>query len=203
MKWGDSISGLRRGVLLAVEIVALVLFTPACGQAKDVMLLLEQSPVTGGDISPVAGIYHFKPDSNVTLTAVPKPGYKFLHWLGDVSDPSSAKTVVHLDKPKVIIAVFEQNDHRLDRLESLPAGGGGGGGGPFPTPVDLRGPGGFNAGGGSTRIQPQSPTYPVGGNEPIPEPATGLLLLTGGLLLLRRRTKHNPITQIDARMFPG
>ena len=184
MKWGDSIPGLWRGILLTTAIIAFGFFTPACARAKDVMLLLEQSPVKGGDISPVAGMYHFEPGSQVTLTAVPKPGYKFLHWLGDVSDPSATKTVVHLNKPKIIIAVFEQNEHRLGKLEGLPAGGGGGSG-LFPTPADLSWPGGFSTGGGSTRTPPH--TYVIEGNEPVPEPATGVLLLLGGLLVLRRR----------------
>jgi len=91
MKGEDSLSVLWRGILLAAAIIACGLFTPAYGQKKDVMLLLEQSPIKGGEISPVAGMYHFEPGSKVTLTAVPKPGYKFLYWLGDVSDPTATK----------------------------------------------------------------------------------------------------------------
>ena len=187
MKWGIPISVLRRGALLAVAIMAWGWFAPANARAKDVMLLLEQSPVKGGDISPVAGKYYFEPGSQVTLTAVPKPGYRFLHWLGDVSDPIATKTVVHLNQPKVIIAVFEQNDHRLRKLEQ-PIVGGGGGGGLFSNSPDLRWPGGLSAGGGSTR-PPAQPAIdiPIGGNQPVPEPATGVLLLAGGLFALRRR----------------
>ena len=188
MKRGDSTSVLWRGILLAVAIIACGLLSPTYGRAKDVMLLLEQSPIKGGEISPVAGMYHFEPGSQITLKAVPKPGYKFLHWLGDVSDPSATQTVVHLNKPKIIVAVFEQNEHRLGQPEGLPVGGGAGGGGLFPTPVDLRWPGGFSAGGGSTRPQTGPTTYVIDDNEPVPEPATGLLLLVGGLLVLRRRT---------------
>lgn len=189
MKWGDSTSVLWRGVILAVAIIALGFFTPAqCQAKKDVMLLLEQSPVKGGDISPVPGTYHFKPNSKVTLTAVPKPGYRFLHWLGDVSDPTATKTVVHLNKPKIVVALFEQNEHRLGKAEGLPgSGGGGGGGGLLSTPADLRFPGGFSAGGGSTRPQIQPHTYVIKGTEPVPEPASGLFLLVGGLLLFRTR----------------
>jgi len=185
MKRGDSISVLWRGIILALAIGALGLATPTDARAKDMMLLLEQSPIRGGDISPVPGTYHFEPDSRVTLTAVPKPGYRFLHWLGDVGDPSATQTVVHLNKPKIIVAVFEQNDDRLGKPDGVPVGGGGGGG-LFPTPADLRWPGGFSAGGGSTRTQPT--TYVIRGSEPVPEPATGLLLLLGGILGLRRRT---------------
>jgi hypothetical protein len=185
MKWGESISALWRGIILAIAIVALGPFTSSNARAKDVMLLLEQSPINGGAISPVPGMYHFEPDSRVTLTAVPKPGYRFLHWLGDVSDPSATKTVVHLNKSKIVVAVFEQNDYRLGKPEGLPTGGGGGSG-PFPTPADLSWPGGFSASGGNTRIQPI--TYVIRDSEPVPEPATGVILLLGGILTLRRRT---------------
>ena len=187
MKWGDSKSVLWRGIILTVAIIALGCFTPAHGQTKDVMLRLKQSPVKGGDITPVAGTYHFEPDSQVTLTAAPKPGYRFLHWLGDVSDPTATKTVVHLNEPKIIVAVFEQNEQRLEKPEGL-SGGGGGGGGLIPTPADLRLPGGFSAGGGSTRPQPPPKTHVIEGTEPVPEPTTGVLLLVGGFLVLRRRT---------------
>lgn len=188
MEWGDSLSFLRRGIILAVAIIAYGLLTPTYGQTKGVTLLLEQSPVKGGDITPVAGMYHFEPGSQVTLTATPKPGYKFLHWLGDVSDPSATKTVVLLNKPKVIVAVFEQNEHRLSKPGGLPAGGGAGGG-LFPTPTDLRWPGGFSAGGGSTTQQTRPHTYVIKGNESVPEPATGVLLLVGGFLVVRRRSQ--------------
>jgi hypothetical protein len=176
--------------MLVVAIIVCGLFAPAYGRKNDVMLLLEQSPIKGGEISPVAGLYHFEPGSQVALTAVPKPGYRFLHWLGDVSDPTSTKTVVHLNKPKIVIAVFEQNKHHVAPPEGPSAGGGGGG--LFSTPADLRWSGGLYAGGGSTRQQVQPHTYPVGGNQPIPEPATGVLLLVGGLIALRRRGLKNP-----------
>lgn len=186
MRGWDSISVLWRGIILAIAIGALGMFTPTDAQAKDVMLLLKQSPVRGGEISPAPGIYHFEPDSRVALTAVPKPGYRFLQWLGDVGDPSATKTVVHLNKPKIIIAVFEQNDYRLGKPDGVPVGGGGDGG-LLPTPVDLRSPSGFSAGGGSTRTEPI--TYVIRDSETVPEPATGLLLLIGGFLVLRQRSR--------------
>jgi hypothetical protein len=187
MKWGVPISVLRRGILLAVAIIACGFLAPASAGAKDVMLLLKQSPVKGGELSPNAGTYHFERGSEVTLTALPKPGYRFLHWLGDVSDPTATKTTVHLNQPKIIVAVFQQSDDRLSEFEGPPIGGGGGG--LFSSPADLRWPGGFSPGGGSTRppMQP-SINIPIGGNQPVPEPATGVLLLVGGLLALRRRT---------------
>lgn len=162
---------------------------PAYCQTKDMVLLLEQTPVKGGDISPVAGVHYFKPNSEVVLTAVPKDGYKFIHWLGDVSDPTAASTVVYLNEPKVIIAVFEKAEQGIsgDGEGFLVAGGGGGGGGMFPTALDLSRPGGFAGGGGA---KPQKPVFYDKGKKPtpeVPEPATGLLMMLGSLLAFKRR----------------
>ncbi len=176
---------------LAVAIIAFGLIMPAYCQTKDIVLLLEQTPVKGGEITPVAGVHHFKPGTEVMLTAVPKPGYKFIHWLGEVSDATASSTVVYLNKPKVIIAVFEQAKHGISAIgDALPIGGGGGGGGGlFPTALDLSRPGGFSGGGGG-KAKPQQQIYYVKGKKPtpeVPEPATGLLLLLGGLFAFKRR----------------
>ncbi|MHC4326306.1 MAG: InlB B-repeat-containing protein [Planctomycetota bacterium] len=162
-------------------IIAFGLMTPAYSQTKDVILLLEQTPVKGGEITPVAGVHHFKPGTEVMLTAVPKPGYKFIHWLGEVSDAGATSTVVYLNKAKVIVAVFEQAEQGIsaDGEGLLVGGGGGGGSASFPTALDFSRPGGFGGGGGAKAKQPK-PVYYVKGKKPtpeVPEPATGLLLL--------------------------
>jgi len=183
----------NRQLRLAAVIIAFGLIVPAyCQtQTKDIVLLLEQTPVKGGEITPVAGVHYFKPDSEVILTAVPKTGYKFIHWLGDVSDPTAPNTIVYLNEPKVIIAVFEQAEQGIsgDEKGLLLGGGGGGGGGLFPTALDFSRPGGFGGGGGA---KPQKPVYYVKGKKPtpeVPEPATGLLMMLGGLLAFKR---HGP-----------
>jgi len=184
----QSAFGIRQ-LKLAFAIIAFWLIVPAYCQTEDVVLLLEQTPVKGGKITPDAGVHYFKPNSEVILTAVPKTGYKFIHWLGDVSDPTAPNTVVYLNKPKVIIAVFEQAEQGVlgDGEGLLVSGGGGGGGGLFPTALDFSRPGGFAGGGGA---KPQKPVYYVKGKKPtpeVPEPATGLLLMLGGLFALKRR----------------
>lgn len=186
--YGQSTIVIRQ-LRLAFVIVAFGLIMPAYCQTKDMVLLLEQTPVKGGDISPVAGVHYFKPNSEVVLTAVPKDGYKFIHWLGDVSDPTAASTVVYLNEPKVIIAVFEKAEQGIsgDGEGFLVAGGGGGGGGMFPTALDLSRPGGFAGGGGA---KPQKPVFYDKGKKPtpeVPEPATGLLMMLGSLLAFKRR----------------
>ena len=188
MKWGfPKFLGCGR-IILVIAIITCGLIVPAYCQTQDIVLLLEQTPVKGGEITPVAGVHHFKPGTEVVLTAVAKPGYKFIHWLGEVSDATASSTVVYLNKPKVIIAVFEQAEHGVSADgDSLSAGGGGGPGGLFPTALDLSRPGGFSGGGGA---KPQKQIYFVKEKKPtpeVPEPATGLLLVLGSLFALKRR----------------
>lgn len=191
MKWGfPKFLGCGR-IILVIAIIACGLTVPAYCQTQDIVLLLEQTPVKGGEITPAAGVHHFKPGTEVMLTAVPKPGYKFIHWLGEVSDATASSTVVYLNKPKVIIAVFEQAEHGVSADgDGLSAGGGGGaGGGLFPSALDLSRPGGFSGGGGG-KAKPQKFVYYVEGKKPtpeVPEPATGLLLVLGSLFALKRR----------------
>ena len=96
MKRGIPKSFGCRGIIAAVAIIMCGLIVPAYCQTKDVVLLLEQTPVKGGKITPDAGVHHFKPDSEVILTAVPKPGYKFIHWLGDVSDATANSKAIRV-----------------------------------------------------------------------------------------------------------
>lgn len=186
MKRGSTTFTWRGGLILAAAIVACGLFAPGHCHAQDVVLLLNQTPAKAGKINPVAGVYHFKPGSQVTLTANPKPGYQFAHWLGDVSDATATSTVVHLNKPKVVVAVFEQAE--FGARDILSGGGGGGGGGLMPTPTNFYPQGGISAGGGGGGGQPSgnNKTTPE-----VPEPATGVLLVMGSLFAFaRRRTRR-------------
>jgi len=182
----------RGGMLLAVAIIVAGLLAPAYSQTQSVALMLEHTPVKGGDIAPGPGIYQFEAGSEIILTATAKPGYRFVHWLGDVSDATATSTVVYLNEAKVIIAVFEQSESGAlgDDKEYLTAGGGGGGGsGLMPTALDLSRPGGMTAGtGGGAKPRPIIYTINTGGTTPeVPEPATGALLMLGGLFAFARR----------------
>ena len=188
MKRGGTTFIGRRGLVLAAAIMVCGMSAPAKCQAEEVLLLLEQTPIKSGDITPTAGVHHFKPGSEVVLSANPKPGYKFVHWLGDVSDATANSTVVYLNKPKVIVAVFEQAEHGAKDI--LPAGGGGGG--LMPTAVNFFPQGGISAGGGGGGKRGPV-TYVLDTNEKtpeVPEPATGVLLVMGSLFAFARRRRR-------------
>jgi hypothetical protein len=191
MKPGGSPFFEWQNLTAAIAIIAGLLFAPAfCQTSNNVALLLQQTPSKGGVITPDAGVYHFKLNSQVTLTAAPKPGYQFAYWIGDVSDPSATSTMVYLDKPKIIIAVFEQSGYGVPAVEKGISGGGGGSG--FVSPVMTFGQAGSisSVAGG---VKPKVYKAPYPKSEVIPEPATGVLLVFGSVFVfLRRRTKGRP-----------
>jgi hypothetical protein len=176
-----------KGLISAIAIIVCWLFAPAYCQTPDVALLLQQSPSKGGAITPTAGVHHFELNSEITLTAEPKPGYQFLYWLGDVSDPAATKTVVYLDKPKIVIAIFEQTENGtlVEEVGLSLGGGGAGGSGLVNTVANFGYTGGMSSGAGGRAKSPK--VVYVKNIEAIPEPATGVLLLLGSLFAFARR----------------
>lgn len=187
-------------VLFATAIVAVIVFVPGYCQAQNTTLLLQQTPANGGTIDPGAGVHSFARDTSITLTATPQPGYSFVCWLGDVSDPRSHKTIANLNSPKIIIAVFERAEYSyLAPHENELWGSGGGGlrrpGEYYSQASGLRGYGSIGRSGFSFRrprrltsdpvpvpvSEPESDPVPV----PVPEPATIGLLIFGGLLAVK------------------
>lgn len=183
MRFGSPTCVGWRGMLILIIIVAGV-FTPAYCQSSDVSLFVRQTPDKGGATSPVSGIYHFTPDSEVTLTATASPGFKFVYWLGDVSNPQAVSTVVHLDEPKIVIAVFEQAEGGFSG-GGLSGGGGGG--------LTYTG-GGISSGGSisTTAAEVETVAYsPSGDAAPeVPEPATGVLLILGSVFAFAKRRRY-------------
>lgn len=172
--------------LLWVSLVfALSAFGPAgsaVAQDSACELCVEHSPAKAGRVTPDTGTYRYQPNSVVTLSAEPQPGYQFAYWIGDVSNPKTPSTTVRLDTSKIVVAVFKPV--LIEDEPRIAFGGGGGGGGALvPTRVDLSSPnvhiGGGNAGGGTKRIVVPVPIH-------TPEPATALLLAFGALALRRR-----------------
>ncbi len=187
-----------RSVLLAVIILVSCTFSSAYCQNQKITLLVQQTPSDGGNVTPNEGAYKYDQNSEVTITATPNKGYEFLYWLGDVTDQESITTTVHLDKSKIIIAVFEPVKSALDASErNVPniGGGGSGGGSLAGNRVAIGNSISLSGGGG---VIPQKPTtvyvpVTVGDKPPVvPEPATGLLLALGSLFAFtKRRSKKN------------
>ena len=176
-----------RGVLLAFIIVVGGVMAPAYCQSHNISLLVQQTPNEGGAVTPVAGVYAFEPESQVTLTATPSPGYEFICWLGDVSDHEANSTVVLLNKPKIVVAVFEQNQGGLD-VSGIPGGGGGGGSLTTASSSGIIQPASLSS---TTGAKPQGAVYASAPENPpaIPEPATGVLMTLGSLFAFTKRRK--------------
>jgi hypothetical protein len=170
-------------------------------------LLLQQTNPDGGTLTPSIGVHCFGLNAEVVLTAVPKSSYRFLYWMGDVSDPMANTTIVYLDTPKIVIAVFERSEYELLLEEEL-QNTIGGIGGMRPSAGDYSNQD-FSGGWGPQKFkwpqwgQPPQPgpqeipdEFPVPEEElpddfpvpHLPEPATILLLGLGSLLFVGCKT---------------
>jgi len=169
-------------------------------------LLLEQSPVDGGAVEPGAGVHRLESNSQITLRAVPKSGYQFVMWLGDVDEPDSPVTEAFMDSPKIVIAVFERSQYESIEAADLLGGAPGGGGGLIASAADISSASGGGAGAKRPgRIHPrikrpedelpndfpvpdegQPSDFPVPDQSEVPEPATIIMLLSG-IAMMRLR----------------
>jgi hypothetical protein len=160
-------------------------------------VLIEQSPVDAGKITPQVGIYRAEQDEVITLRAIPKPGYRFVYWLGDVTDATANETTIFVDGPKIVMAVFERSEFELLLEAGVVSGIGRGGLRPVPDFRPRRGGGGGSGGSDVPPIEPPEPPpgwqFPVPeSDEEIPEPATVILIGLGGagLMLGQRKRKR-------------
>ena len=151
-------------------------------------LMIQQSPSDGGVTSPSAGVHKMDADQTLPLLASPKPGYRFVGWLGDVNNTATKHTSTQMDSPKIVVAVFEPIDDEIVKAAVEAVGGAGAtsGGGLIRSPNPIRSKssfGGGSSGGGSIK----SVGTTAAEEEPIPEPATGFILVSGILFALRRK----------------
>lgn len=206
-----------KGLILAIVICIAVFCGNAFCREDYTSICLQKTPQQGGTINIGVGVHDIPLNTEITLIAVPEPGYQFVYWLGDVSDPVSNNTTAYIDSPKFIIAVFEKAEHEFITAIDYAQRSGGGRGGLRRTAADYQRQGG--AGGGGRR--PHKYRYPTtpepepdepdelfvpgddGGEDEflvpgdgvedellvpgIPEPATVILMGLGSLLLTRKR----------------
>ena len=162
----------------------------AGGGELGVELVLAQSPTDAGTVTPNTGVHRFSTNALISITAIPQTGYRFSHWLGDVQDPSSSTTQIHLNNSKAVMAVYEPTagaaaENGYHQEDYAPGGGAMGLGKAIPTRADFF-VNGFSAPGGSVRpkgIRPR--TKPTTVPAPVPEPATFFLLGVGSLAFVR------------------
>jgi hypothetical protein len=190
-----------KGLIFAALILLAFSAKAYCQPEGTTTVLLQQSPVNGGTVTPGVGVHNVTTNMDITLTAIPQQGYQFVYWLGDVSDPTLNTTTAYIDAPKVIIAVFERIEYEFlaacEMITSRAAGGGsrtgpdyarqGGGGIGGKRPPKWRPP--------TPKPDTKSDDFPVPDDnesddfpvpEPIPEPATIALLGLGALVLVRK-----------------
>ncbi len=171
--------------------------------ADSTVLLLQQTDSHAGTVTPDVGVHHFDLDAEVTLTAVPKPGYHFVYWIGDVSDPTANSTIIYLDAPKIVVAVFARSEFEFLFDEAMMLGGGGGGGLRLSAAEYINQGEGGSIRPGKSYVTPQPkrfsrPSVPeeLPDELPVPEapePATALLLGLGSLLGIKC-VRNNSIT---------
>ena len=160
-----------------------------CDSDNDYAVLVQETPAGAGSINPGIGVHSFSADEMVTITTVPRKGYHFVCWLGDVTDPGANRTTFAVDGPKIIIAVFERDAYDFSGM-STQAGSGNSVltplSGNFTSPV-------YAGGTVNDYDYPDSPDYPDNPIEPVPEPTTAVLLATGCYLYLNKRRSSKPI----------
>jgi len=204
------ISGLWvRSVILGFLLIVCGLSVQADGETIDVAVLLQQTPLKGGTIIPDCGVHRFGLNTQVVLTAVPSPGYSFMYWLGEVVNPTSSRTIAYIDKPKIIVAVFDRSEYEIPEIAERGGGQTTGGSGRASrdglrgSSVDFSAPQGAIGGspsgkyssyanGSDSDVPPVWPSDPTDDSpsEPddsaVPEPTTVILLLAGSALSLPR-----------------
>jgi len=201
MKDNNSPTTFGYQILLVVLVVILTsLNNPIPCRALQTAVLLQQSPTEGGTINLGEGVHYFEQYTEVTLTVIPKPGWQFVCWLGEVSDATTPATVAFIDTPKIIIAVFTRVEYEFPVVEigakSRPAQN------LLPSAPDYSNRGGAGAVRWSwpSYPSPQQPEVPPSDEVPVPqefpvplpEPTTAVLLAMGVVYAFRKHAVNSP-----------
>lgn len=169
-------------LIIALFIITFVSVKPGNCQ-NGYSILVQESPVGAGRINPGMGVQSFDANKMVNLNAIANPGWQFVYWLGNVSDPTRNNTTVAVDGPKIVIAVFERVAFEFTANSGSPSLGP-----EISTPQYYSTGGGTGGGAFKPDDGPDPRPRPGPEPEPIPEPAT-IVLLVGGVLVLYNRTK--------------
>lgn len=142
-------------------------------------VLVQESPIGAGVITPGLGMQDFGADETITLTTVAKSGWKFVYWLGDVQDPTANRTKLNVDGPKIVIAVFERDEYAFSADNPQVSVGPPG---VYPRSDVIGG----DLGSGETPPSNPPSNPPDTPNNPVPEPGT-IILLTIGAYMARKK----------------
>ncbi|MBN1560687.1 InlB B-repeat-containing protein [candidate division KSB1 bacterium] len=74
--------------------------------ANQFMLTIGVDPLGGGVTMPAAGSYAYAAGELVNLLAIPSSGYRFIRWIGDVTNPNDESTTIRMTENKMITAQF-------------------------------------------------------------------------------------------------
>jgi hypothetical protein len=199
MKHSNSKSMGFTAFAFGCAVLVLCLAGPGYCEEDGTALMLQISPVNGGTLNLSPGVHTYDRDAEVTLTAVPNPSYRFVYWLGNVTNATTNTTTVHLDSPKIVIAVFERSQFAFVEFEEGPQGSVGGGG--LITSSSFYS-GGIGGGGSTSHSHSHQHTPKTNGdvpvppeNEPdlpvpVPEPATIVFMFTGVFSLVKCRYRR-------------
>ena len=180
----------------------------ACADAGNTALLVRVIPDDGGTLNISTGLHMYDRDAEVTLKAAPRPGYQFVCWQGAVSEAASSSTLVFLDTPKIVIAVFERSKFDLMEMAEEEAQPSVGGGGLHPSAGDISAPLEQAIGGRRPHQwhwpRPDDFELPVPDDEgqgdlgvppggDVPEPSTITFIITGMFLLTKYRNRRNSL----------